>query len=306
MLIIKLILGPIVGGVIGGITNKIAIKMLFSPYEAKYIGKMHVPFTPGIIPKEKSRIARAVGEAVSRNLLDAETMSQTLLSDDMMKKVSDRLDGVLYGICNSQQSIREFAVRYLDEKEIDIASEKLEQRICHAICNKLSDEAIGENIADVAIRHVQDKLSGSILGGIGSVVLETMKDSAKRLLADNINEMLRKNAPEMVENMVKGELHGLQDKPISELFATNAETLARIKEVCMKIYKSLITNNLPKILETINIQKIIEDRLNAMDMAETERLIISIMDKELKALVWFGVALGFVMGFLTDLMFLVG
>ncbi|MBQ1694907.1 MAG: DUF445 family protein, partial [Bacteroidales bacterium] len=82
--------------------------------------------------------------------------------------------------------------------------------------------------------------------------------------------------------------------------------LARIKEVCMKIYKSLITNNLPKILETINIQKIIEDRLNAMDMAETERLIISIMDKELKALVWFGVALGFVMGFLTDLMFLVG
>ena len=78
MLIIKLILGPIVGGVIGGITNKIAIKMLFSPYEAKYIGKMHVPFTPGIIPKEKSRIARAVGEAVSQNLLDAETMSQTL------------------------------------------------------------------------------------------------------------------------------------------------------------------------------------------------------------------------------------
>ena len=305
MLVLKLILGPIVGGVIGGITNKIAIKMLFSPYEAKYIGKMHVPFTPGIIPKEKSRITRAVGEAVSRNLLDAETMSNTLLSDDMMKKVSDELDGVLYGICNSQQSIHEFAVRYVDEKEIDAASDKFEQRICHAICNKLNDDSIGENIADVAIRHVQEKLSGSILGGIGSLVLEAKKDSAKRLLADNINEMLRKNAPEMVENMVKGELHGLQNKPISKLFAPNTETLEHIKDVCLKIYKSLITNNLPKILETINIQKIIEDRLNAMDMAETERLIISIMDKELKDLVWFGVALGFMMGFLTDLMFLI-
>lgn len=305
MLIIKLILGPIVGGVIGGITNKIAIKMLFSPYEAKYIGKMHIPFTPGIIPKEKSRIARAVGEAVSRNLLDAKTMSQTLLSDDMMKKVSDRLDGVLYGICNSQQSIREFAVRYVDENEIDTATKKLEQRICHAICNKLNDEAIGENLADIAIRHVQEKLSDKFWG-LASFAIEEAKDFVKRLLADNINEMLRKNASEMVENMVKGELHGLQDKPVSELFATNAETLAHIKDVCLRIYKSLITNNLPKILETINIQKIIEDRLNAMDMAETERLIISIMDKELKALVWFGVALGFVMGFLTDLMFLVG
>ena len=31
-----------------------------------------------------------------------------------------------------------------------------------------------------------------------------------------------------------------------------------------------------------------------------------LMDKELKALVWFGVALGFLMGFVTDLMFLFG
>ena len=306
MLVLKLILGPIVGGIIGGITNKIAIKMLFSPYEAKYIGKMHVPFTPGIIPKEKSRIARAVGEAVSSNLLDAETMSQTLLSDDMMKKVSDELDRVMYRICNSQRSIREFATSYVDKNEIDEASAKIEKHICNAICRKLNDESIGENIADVAIKHVQSKLSNGILGGLGSIMLDTMKDFARKLLADNINEMLRNNAPGIVENMVKNELHGLEEKPISELVGNNTETLEHIKDVCLKIYKSLVTNNLPKILETINIQKIIEDKLNGMDMAETERLIISVMDKELKALVWFGVALGFMMGFLTDLMFLIG
>ena len=45
----------------------------------------------------------------------------------------------------------------------------------------------------------------------------------------------------------------------------------------------------------------IENRINEMDMAETEDLIVSILDKELKALVWFGVLLGFLLGFVTNI-----
>lgn len=58
------IIGPIVGGIIGGFTNKVAIKMLFRPHTAKYIGRVHIPLTPGIIPKEKGRIARAIGDVM--------------------------------------------------------------------------------------------------------------------------------------------------------------------------------------------------------------------------------------------------
>jgi uncharacterized membrane protein YheB (UPF0754 family) len=306
MLALKLILGPIVGGVIGGITNKLAIRMLFAPYEAKYIGKMHIPFTPGIIPKEKPRIAKAVGEAVSANLLDAETMSQTLLSDEMLEKISTELDGLLYRIYNSQLSIREFASRYADDVEIENVSTKLEHHISESICKRLNDKAIGEGVAEMAIRHVQEKLSDGFLGKLGAGILDVMRDSAKRLLADNINEMLRNNAPDMIGRLVKEESQRIQNMPISNILENQTEMLSKIKEIVLKAYKSVVTNNLPKILAAINIQKIIEDRLNGMDMAETEKLIISVMDKELKALVWFGVALGFLMGFVTDLMFLLG
>ena len=58
---IHYLIGPAVGAVIGYITNDIAIRMLFRPHQAKYIMGIHVPFTPGIIPKEKSRIATAIG-----------------------------------------------------------------------------------------------------------------------------------------------------------------------------------------------------------------------------------------------------
>ena len=45
------VIAPLLGGVIGYITNDIAIRMLFRPHKAKYVMGVHIPFTPGIIPK---------------------------------------------------------------------------------------------------------------------------------------------------------------------------------------------------------------------------------------------------------------
>ena len=58
---LEILIPPLVGGVIGYITNDIAIKMLFHPRKAIYIGKWKLPFTPGLIPKEKHRVAKSIG-----------------------------------------------------------------------------------------------------------------------------------------------------------------------------------------------------------------------------------------------------
>ena len=76
MMVPSYILAPLVGGVIGYITNDIAIRMLFRPHTAKHIMGWRVPFTPGIIPKEKGRIAEAVGTAISDNLMSQEVLEK--------------------------------------------------------------------------------------------------------------------------------------------------------------------------------------------------------------------------------------
>ena len=83
------IVAPCLGGVIGYITNDIAIRMLFHPHKAKYIMGWHVPFTPGIIPKEKGRIAEAIGGVISENLMNKEVLEKYLLSEDMIGKLRD-------------------------------------------------------------------------------------------------------------------------------------------------------------------------------------------------------------------------
>ena len=68
----KYIIPMIVGSIIGYITNWLAIKMLFRPHEEKRILGIRLPFTPGMIPKERGRIAKSVGDTVEDYLLTPE------------------------------------------------------------------------------------------------------------------------------------------------------------------------------------------------------------------------------------------
>lgn len=60
---------PIAGGIIGYYTNDIAIKMLFRPYRAIYIGGRRIPFTPGLIPRNQARLAQNIANAIMDSLL---------------------------------------------------------------------------------------------------------------------------------------------------------------------------------------------------------------------------------------------
>lgn len=91
MIITSYIIPPLVGGIIGYVTNDIAIRMLFRPHTAKHIMGWRVPFTPGIIPKEKGRIAEAVGTVISDNLMSQEVLEKYLLSDNMVGRCALRL-----------------------------------------------------------------------------------------------------------------------------------------------------------------------------------------------------------------------
>jgi len=84
-----------IGALIGGLTNHLAIKMLFRPHVAKYIGKWRLPFTPGLIPKRRGELAMQLGKTVTNYLLTPETFRKKLLTPDMEKKTEDFLQAKL-------------------------------------------------------------------------------------------------------------------------------------------------------------------------------------------------------------------
>ena len=313
------IIAPLLGGVIGYITNDIAIRMLFRPHKAKYVFGIHIPFTPGIIPKEKGRIAEAVGGVISENLMNKEVLERYLLSEDMIGKIRSAAEEFIATQQRNNETVSQFLGHYLSKEEIDTISRNINQSITKQTYEKLADSSVGEKVAHIAIDHVAQKLTiggaqellsgiGGALGGLGGMAaglfggnivakfLGMLRDPAEHFLAKNINTMLRDNGEEIVSNMIGGEVDNFLSKSVSNLLEGHEEQLAQAVNTIESIYRILITEHLPKILQSIDISKIVRERINEMDVNETEKLIFQVMDKELKAIVWLGALLGLVMG----------
>ena len=313
------IIAPLLGGVIGYITNDIAIRMLFRPHKAKYVFGIHIPFTPGIIPKEKGRIAEAVGGVISENLMNKEVLEKYLLSEDMVGKVRSAVKEFISTQQRNDETVVQFLGHYLSKEEIDTFAQNINQSITKQTYEKLADSSVGEKVAHIAIDHVAQKLTidgaqellsgiGGALGGLGGMAaglfggnivakfLGMLREPAEHFLAKNINTMLRDNGEEIVSNMIGGEVDNFLNKPVSKLLEGHEEQLAQAVNTIESIYRSIITEHLPKILQSIDISKIVRERINEMDVNETEKLIFQVMDKELKAIVWLGALLGLVMG----------
>lgn len=79
-----------VGTISGGITNAVAIWMLFNPHEPFRFG----PFTlQGALPKNKDRLAKAIGRTVGQKLLTAEDLAERLSAPPIREAFERALEG---------------------------------------------------------------------------------------------------------------------------------------------------------------------------------------------------------------------
>ena len=299
---IHYLIGPAVGAVIGYITNDIAIRMLFRPHKAKYILGMHVPFTPGIIPKEKNRLALAIGTAVSENLMNREVLEKSLLSDEMIAKIGNAIDEFVSTQSGNDETIEQFASHYLTADDIAAMRQDVTQGIVKMITGKLQDTSLGDNIAHMATEHAIEKTRNSVAGLFGADKLVAgLAQPIEKIMAKHINEILHNNSQQMIEHLVTEESDHLMSMTMSELMTGHNEQVAQIKGGILNAYRVIITEHLPRILQDIDISTIIEQRINEMDMAEAEAIILSVMKKELRAIVWLGALLGCIMGTITTI-----
>ena len=296
------LVGPLVGAVIGYITNDIAIRMLFRPHQAKYIMGVHIPFTPGIIPKEKARIAGAIGKAVSENLMNREVLEKSLLSDDMLTKIKGAFNEFITTQSSNEETIEQFARHYLTQDDIVAMRQNVSDGIVKMVSSKLTDSNMGEQIAHMATEHVLAKTRNSVAGLFGADKLVAgVAMPIEKILAKHINEILQTNSQQMIEDLVVKQSDDLMNMTMSQLVSHHDEQIAQIKSGILNAYRVIITEHLPRILQDIDISCIIEQRINEMDMDEAEAIILDVMKKELRAIVWLGALLGSIMGTLNAL-----
>ncbi|MBO5561235.1 MAG: DUF445 family protein [Firmicutes bacterium] len=282
---IKFIAAPVLGGIIGYITNDIAIRMLFRPRNAVYIGGRRLPFTPGLIPRQKDRIAVSLGRIVSTQLMNRETIEATIRSPESVASVHAMFEKLMEKWKNDERTVRERLNTLFDDEEIDGYALSLQESLTDSIVKKALEADIGETL----LRREKTV----ILHGI-------LRDAAINF----VNKLIEEKLPQIVFEQIGIAEKDLLKTRLCDIYAGYEDKIPQLINKLVDIYETLAVKNIDKVLEIVDIEHMVEEKVKAFDAEELETLIFGLMRRELRAIVYIGAMLGFLMGFINLLFFI--
>ena len=296
MNVIEILTGPVIGAVIGYFTNYIAVKMLFRPLKPVKIGGKTLPFTPGIIPKGKARLAKALGKAVGERLLTGEDIQKMLLSREMKDTVLDAVVKGIQEVQHSQDSLEDFLEQYMTLEDYEAMRGRLEEFITEKISQGLENLDVGKIIAEEGAKEIKEKFQGTM---VSMFLKEDLIKSIAEPIGDKVGEYIRENGRDKIRPIVVGEIAAAESRPICQWFESIPLGEEKIRQLTEKIYIRLAEKKAGELSEKFHVDQIVEEKVNQMDVLEVEEVLLGIMKKELNAVVNLGAVIGFVIGLLN-------
>lgn len=290
---LSILSGPIIGAMIGYGTNWLAIKMLFRPLKPVKIGKFTLPFTPGIIPKRKEILAKAIGEMVGNHLFTSQDLQEMLLSDEVENKVFSSIIDQM----QSEIKIKDIISNLVDEKQYAKGRETLKLMISE----KIRDGLLKAKIDELIVTEGKNAIKSNLSGMLKMFVTEGLIDSIVEPMGMKVQEYIKERSQERIIPIVENEIICLETKTVKELTENLNLTKDQLQRVIKNIYEKFVLNYVSNIiLEKMKIAQVVENKINAMDVLELEKLIFAVMEKELSAIVNLGALIGLILGMLNN------
>lgn len=290
---LEIIAGPAVGALIGYCTNYIAVKMLFYPKKEIRIGGHKLPFTPGAIPKGKPRLAKAVGTIVANDLLTEEDIKKKIFSEETEKGIVDQIMSVLS---------KDIKTVILDAGSTGEQYDDMKQRIIKTLSNQIIDSVHHMNLEDIIVREagniVKEKMSGSMLG---MFVNEGMINSIIQPVGKEIVTYIDEKGEDLINAEIEFKLNALEEKNAVDICRSLDISEENIRGIIRQIYHGVTDSLMEKLISNLDIAGIIEEKIDNMDVDSLEKLVLTVMKKELDMIVNLGALVGAVLGILTIL-----
>ncbi|MGL4791126.1 MAG: DUF445 domain-containing protein, partial [Anaerotignaceae bacterium] len=240
----SLIIIPVAGGVIGYFTNWLAIKMLFRPHTAKYIFGVQVPFTPGLIPKEKERLAKSLGNTVGNHLLTEEVLIKSLVKDEVIDSLDKVLTNTFDTLNKSDLTFSEFLNKIFGETS-DKAIEGFKDVVLKNLEQVLSNQGYKEEISNFIYKKIIELLEKDISNLPKEKIMEQLKVTILSLKKEAYEKSTFKTAVEKALWQKLKDLEG-DERKISEVVSPS--TVAQVKDY-LSLKTPDIVNSLLKLTE---------------------------------------------------------
>ena len=287
------LLHPLVGAIIGYITNWIAVKMLFRPRKAYYIGKLKLPFTPGIIPRNQSRLARGISNTISNSLLNEETLKENLLSDSIKDQIKAAVDNYLNETDLEPFSLNDLILRNASPEVYNDTVNNLIDSVSNSIFNTVKEANLASSISHQIEEAINENMKQGFLSNLAR---KPIVSKIAVSLEPEIDNYINEHGKEIIHEMVSKEITKYLNTSTLDLKEFINKSNIDASSFVVNIYTQTITSQLTNILNTINIKQVIENKINSMDAKTVEDLVLSIISRELNALVSLGAFIGFILG----------
>jgi hypothetical protein len=280
---------PLAGAVIGFVTNVLAIRMLFRPLRPYYLFGLRIPFTPGILPKERARLAESIGAMVERELLTPEILRARLAEEELRERFSrslaqysERLPGLFQG-----------------------TAEKVYPRALEALSGFLRKPETRDELTALG-RGIVDKIVGD-LPPLQRILVSSgkfdyaVKENMPAIVGDLIDRLEEAGRREENRDRIIGYARDKFFSPqaageiLRGLLGPQAGTGSPERLITDRIF-TVADSQIGKILGAVDIRAMVRDRINRLDMLRVEGIILDVMANQLKWIDVFGAVLGFLIG----------
>ncbi|MCL1994445.1 MAG: DUF445 family protein [Spirochaetes bacterium] len=320
---------PVIGAIIGYSTNVVAVKMLFRPLKEVRIFGIRLPFTPGILPRQRRHLAESIGAMVERELFTAEILRQRLDREEVREKIKLSISlftekmlaakpGELFSAKpHSQIEVADNPKNFIHEKILHEVEDNY-PAITSALLNFLRTYDVRRQLeakGHVLLSKIILKLNPFQQLFISATkydvtltqkmpeIIEDLLVSAENMLADDsVKKELLDKADLALEQFL-----GRGDKSLGESLKLDADDKQKLDEQIFAHLQSVMDEQIEKMLDSVNVKEMVRERIDSLDMLKVEKIILDVMANQFTWIHIFGGILGFLIGlFQLFLMFALG
>ncbi|MDR1506906.1 MAG: DUF445 domain-containing protein [Treponema sp.] len=257
---LSFIIAPLAGAVIGYVTNAVAVRMLFRPLTEITVAGIRLPFTPGILPRQRRRLADSIGAMVERELFTPEVISEHLARGD----VREKLRGIF----------------------LSAAGKKAEQWY---------SGAVSELAVFLSTPKIRSILESHGRAFINKIILSMNVFQRFFVTAGGYDTTVNEKMPEVIEDLLcEFETMLRSEEPRKKLLSFFGDSL---EKAAVRVERDGIRpEQVSAILDSVNVRTLVRDRINKLDMLKVEGIILDLLAGELKWINLFGAVLGALIG----------
>jgi uncharacterized membrane protein YheB (UPF0754 family) len=188
-----------------------------------------------------------------------------------------------------------------------IEPEKM-QTICHQVAAQvmavLRSQGVQQTMSTLIREHLEEMLDQGRISVAELVELLLPGESGRRVHETVVRElvaMLRSDhVRRLLDRMLSSMVDQLAAKPVGVLHDLMPASVRKgITDYCVLIANRMLLNEVPGLVDSLNITEMVTKKVDSLDLMRLERLLLSIMEEQFKYINLFGALLGFLIGLIN-------